>query len=218
MWPAHFLYLSSVLYVCLFFSHVLLFQCVCNRRSISHSTATFSLIHCLSTPEMATYTSSPSVSLTWGLWACGMTATLSLQRNLLQYEWWASSRNLCLLHILNHLLLPLWPHQHLMSARLLTASLFTTMVLHLWSMEVFTLFLSWQGPYRYLLRQIIYHCSLEQRECVLGWKSSLLNPSHPCTYWLSLLKHYDTRCSLRSRKGGHGLGRYHKRCLYTFLG
>lgn len=30
--------------------------------------------------------------------------------------------------------------------------------------------------------QIIYHCSLEQRECVLVWKSSSLNPSHPCTY------------------------------------
>lgn len=124
----------------------------------------------------------------------------------------------CLLHILNHLLLPLWPHQHLMSARLLTASLFTTTVLHLWPTEVFTLFLSWRSPYRYLLKQIIYHCSLEQRECVLGWKSSSLNPSHPCNYWLSLLKHYDMGCSLRSRKGGHRLGRYHKRCLYTVLG
>lgn len=66
MWLAHFLYLSSVLYLCLFFSHVFLFHCVCNRRSISYFRAAFSLIHCLSTPEMATYTSSPSESLTWG--------------------------------------------------------------------------------------------------------------------------------------------------------
>ena len=185
MWLAHFLYLSSVLYLCLCFSHVFLFQCVCNRRSISHFRAAFSLIHCLSTPEMATYTSSPSESLTWGLCACGMTATLSLQRSLLQYEWWASRRSLCCLHILDHFLLPLWPHQRLRSARLLTASLFTTVVLHLWSMVVFTLFLSWQGLYRYLLKQIIYHCSLEQRECVLVWKSSSLNPSHPCIDFLS---------------------------------
>ena len=110
---------------------------------------------------------------------------LDCKRSLLQYEWWASRRSLCRLHILDHFLLPLWPHQRLRSARLLTASLFTTVVLRLWSMEVFTSFLSWQGLYRYLLKQIIYHCSLEQRECVLVWKSSSLNPSHPCIDFLS---------------------------------
>lgn len=55
-----------------------------------------------------------------------------------------------------------------------------------------------------------HNLSFWHRErCIIAWKSSLLNSSLPCTYWLSLhLKHSDMGVSPAqgSREGEHGLG------------
>lgn len=101
-------------------------------------------------------------------------------------------------------------------ARLLTLHLCSLLWFYICGPWVFTLFLSWQGHFEYLLKQMSTSLLFGTERMCLRLEVLFVNPSHPCTYWLSL-KHYDTGCSLRSRKGGHGLGRYHKRCLYTFL-
>ena len=125
----------------------ILISCVCNGSPVSHFRAKrpWSLTHSLFISSRNGYLILPthlSLSLEGSVPVEWLLHSLC-KRSLLQYEWWGSDRGLCLLHNLSQLLLSLCPHWHLMSGRLLTSSLFTTMVFHLWSMEVFTLFLSW---------------------------------------------------------------------------